>query len=198
VRAALLAGTLMLLARPANAEPEVEPRDPNLVVPTLHALGLMTAMRVSEALIWPEPFAHTDLSEMGRSYQYAFTHWPKFDPNRPAFEWDGDPWYVNGIGHALFGSELYLRARTCNNGVLPALIFAAAASSVWEYGFEANEVQPSALDLVYTPAAGLVFGEARFVGWRAARRISDPGWRAVWTTLLDPFGELERGLGTRC
>jgi len=198
VRSAFVLVSVFLIARPAAAEPESDAGEPSLVIPTLHALGLMTAMRVGEAIIWPEPFAHTDASEMGRSYRDAFTHWPKFDPDRPAFEWDGDPWYVNGIGHALFGSELYLRARTCKNGVLPALIFAAAASSVWEYGFEANEVRPSALDLVYTPAAGLVLGEARFIGWRAARRIGDPGWRAVWTTLLDPFGELERGIGTRC
>lgn len=175
-----------------------EPAEPSLAVPTLHALGLMTGMRLTEAVIWPEPFASTDLSRMGESYERAFTEWPRWDSSQRAFEWDGDAWYINGIGHALFGSELHLRARTCHQSVLSALAFTTAGTLVWEYGFEANGVQPSALDLWYTPAAGLVLGEARFWAWSAARRIGDRHFRGVLTTLLDPFGELERALGTRC
>lgn len=183
---------------PASADATSTPEDGSWTVPTLHALGLMTTMRITEAIIWPEPFADPDLGRMGRSYERAFTEWPRFDSSEPAFQWDGDPWYVNGVGHALFGSELFLRARACHHDVVPALLFTAAGSTVWEYGFEANGVQPSALDLVYTPAAGLVLGEARFWAWSAARRLDDRGWRAVLTGVLDPFGELERALGTGC
>jgi len=200
-----LVAVLSLSARPTWAQPangeatgEDTRAEQSWTVPTLHALGLMTTMRVTEAWIWPEPFADTDLSRMGRSYERAFTEWPRWDSSQRAFEWDGDAWYINGIGHALFGSELYLRARTCKNSVLPALAFTAISSVVWEYGYEANGVQPSALDLWYTPAAGLVLGEARFFAWSAARSIGDRSWRGVLTTVLDPFGELERALGTKC
>lgn len=167
-------------------------------IPSLHALGLMSAMRASEAVLWPEPFAETDLSVIGRHYEAAYTRPPKWDSSRPAFEWDGDPWWLNGFGHALFGSELYLRARTCHNSVLPALAFTAIGSTLWEYGFEANGVRPSGFDLWYTPAAGLVLGEARYLGWSLARRMSDRTWRGILTGVLDPLGELERWAGTKC
>jgi hypothetical protein len=187
--------TVLLLTGGAALPPE---DDPSWSIPSLHALGLMTTMRLTEAVIWPEPFADTDLSRMGRSYEAAFTRPPKWDSSKAAFEWDGDPWWVNGIGHALFGSELYLRARTCKNSILPALAFTAISSTVWEYGFEANGVRPSGLDLWYTPAAGLVLGEARYLGWTLARSIGDRTWRGVLTGVFDPFGELERWAGTRC
>ncbi len=155
-------------------------------------------MRLTEAVIWPDPFAETSLSRAGESYEEAFEKPPKWDSHARFLEWDGDPWYVNGIGHALFGSELYLRARTCQNGVLGAFLFAAAGSTLWEYGFEANAVRPSGLDLWYTPTAGLILGEARYAAWASARTLRDGGWRSVFTTVLDPFGELERALGTPC
>lgn len=188
---------VLLLSGPVEA-PAAVADEQSWTIPSLHALGLMTTMRLGEAVIWPEPFADTDLARMGRSYEAAYTQPPKWDSSRRAFEWDGDPWWVNSIGHALFGSELYLRARTCHHGVLPALAFTAIGSTVWEYGFEANGVRPSALDLWYTPAAGLVLGEARYQGWRLARGIGDRTWRGLLTGVLDPFGELERWAGTKC
>lgn len=196
---------VLLLAGPAPAAeaapapaPAPDELEQSWTVPSLHALGLMTTMRATEAVIWPEPFADTDLSRIGQSYEAAYTKPPKWDSSRRAFEWDGDPWWVNGVGHALFGSELYLRARTCKNSILPALAFTAIGSTVWEYGFEASGVRPSGFDLWYTPAAGLVLGEARYLGWTLARRIGQRTWRGVLTGVLDPFGELERWAGTRC
>lgn len=171
---------------------------PNLWIPTLHATLLMTGMRVSEALIWPEVFAETEPSIIGERYQRAFTQPPKWDSSQRAFEWDGDAWYINVVGHGLFGSELYLRARQCRLGVLGSLVFTTAASAVWEYGFEANGVRPSGLDVWYTPLSGAVFGELRYAGWRAAAGIQSGGLRQTLRTILDPFGELERAFGARC
>ena len=176
--------------------------DPELgdswTVPVVHGLSLMTAMRVAEAFIWPEPFADLEPGRVGERYEAAFTQPPKWDSSARAFEWDDDPWWLNAGGHALFGSELYLRARVCRRNVGEALLLTTAGSTLWEYGFEANGVRPSGLDLWYTPAAGLVLGEARYQGFRAARRLQAPAWRAVLTTILDPFGQLERALGTPC
>lgn len=187
-----------LVLATGSAFAQTEEHEETWTVPTLHGLGLMTGMRVGAAVIWPEPFAEVSLSAWGEAYEQAYTRPPKWDSSARAFEWDGDPWYVNGIGHALFGSELYLRARTCKKNVVEALLFTTAGSAVWEYAFEANAVRPSALDLVYTPAAGLVLGESRFLLWSAARRLDDPGWRSVLSAVLDPFGELERALDTPC
>lgn len=171
---------------------------PFLAPPILHALGLMTAMRTTEAYLWPQPFAVTDRVQLGLHYQAAFSQLPLWDRSRPVFEADGDRWQINVFGHGLFGSELYLRARTCRLPAWQALLFTGVASATWEYGFEANGVRPSALDLTFTPAAGLLLGEARFQGWRAARRLTPGPLRSTLSALLDPLGDLERALGSPC
>jgi hypothetical protein len=175
--------------------PEPEARE-SWRVPSLHALGLMTVMRSSEAYLWPEPFA--DTARFGYHYQRAFTQPPLWESSRPLFEKDGDRWQLNVIGHGLFGSELYLRARACRKPWWQALLFTGAASTLWEYGFEANGVRPSALDLVYTPAAGLMLGEGRFQVLRLARGMASGTARTTLRAIVDPLGELERLLGTPC
>jgi hypothetical protein len=175
-----------------------EPPQANLTVPTLHALGLMTVMRTTEAFLWPDPFGDFDRKAMGKSYRAAWTEPPKWDDDRDAFEWDGDNWYLNSVGHGLFGSELYLRARMCHLGPVGSLLFTATASAVWEYGFEATHVQPSALDLVYTPAAGIVFGEFRYQLWHMAEAVEDSTSRRVIRFLVDPLGGVQRGLSSPC
>jgi hypothetical protein len=188
-------------AAPAKREPERaleangETR-PDLVIPLAHVTALMTVMRLTESYLWPDPFSRTE--HFAAHYEEAFTKAPIFDSARGAFEWDGDPWVINTLGHGLFGSELYMRARTCHLPWYGALAFAAASSTVWEYAFEGNGVRPSALDLVYTPLAGAVLGEARYMTWRAARTIRSPALRGTVRALVDPFGETERALGTGC
>lgn len=163
--------------------------------PIAHSLALMAGLRGIEAYLYPEPFARTDPGFWGERYRDAFTKPPLFDAGRPLFRWDGDPWPINVIGHGLMGSEYYARARVCRASAFGAFVFAAGASAVWEYGFEANGVRPSGLDLVYTPLAGVALGEARYQAWRAAAGVASPGWRRVLRGALDPFGELERGAG---
>ena len=171
---------------------------PNLAVPVVHSLGLMTGMRLTEAYLWPTPFAATDRVTIAQHYQAAFSRPPLWDGSRPLFREDGDRWQINVIGHGLFGSELYLRARSCRLPVWQALLFTGMASATWEYGVEASGTRPSALDLVYTPVAGLVLGEARFLTWRAARTLSPGPLRTVLSAAIDPLGDLERALGTPC
>jgi hypothetical protein len=154
-------------------------------------------MRVGAAMLWPDPFADFSLNSMGQSYEAAYTLPPRWDGDRKAFEWDGDRWPINVIGHGLFGSELYLKARQCRHSEWLALAVAAGGSVAWEYAIEASAVRPSGLDLVYTPLAGALLGEARFWGYRWARSLSG-GSRAFLATLFDPLGEFERALGTDC
>lgn len=182
---------------PAESPPVIAPEPTaDLVVPLGHAVALMTVMRLGEAVIWPDPFARTQ--HFAAHYEEAFTRPPIFDSSRRAFEWDGDPWYVNTLGHGLFGSELYLRARMCHLQWYGALAFAAASSTVWEYAFEGNGVRPSALDLVWTPLAGGALGEGRYQLWQAAAGIRGAALRGTIRAVVDPFGEMERALGTGC
>lgn len=164
----------------------------------MHTTSLFVVMRTAEAALWPIPFADTRPSFWLENYKEAFTRPPVFDPSTRAFEWDHDHWTVNVLGHGLLGSELFYRPRRCGASRLEAFLFAASASAVWEYAFEANGVRPSALDLAYTPLAGLVLGEARYLGWSLAGDVRDATWRGVLRGILDPLGELSRTLGTRC
>jgi hypothetical protein len=198
--AALTDAAAPTLGPPAPPEPppavaSAEPR-PDLVVPILHGLVLMTGMRVAESFLYPDPFFRTE--HFAAHYEEAFSKPPLFDSSRRAFEWDRDPWTINVLGHGLFGSELYVRARMCRLPWYGALVFAAAGSTLWEYGFEANGVRPSALDLVYTPLAGMALGEARYLLWRAADDVGLPRLRTVIRGALDPFGEVERAFGAGC
>lgn len=170
--------------------PSARTMAPNIVVPALHDFALMAVMRTTETFLWPDPFARPE--HFGAHYEEAFTRAPIFERDRPFFQWDGDPWFINGVGHALFGSELYLRARQCDFGALGAFASAAVTSAIWEYAFEANGVRPSALDLVWTPFAGALFGELRYQGYRHLARGN------VFRVILDPLGEAERALGTKC
>lgn len=172
------------------------PDAPELAVPVVHAVALMTGMRIAESILYPDPFSRPQ--HFAAHYRDALTKLPIFDTARRPFEWDGDPWPINVFGHGLFGSELYLRARTCRLPWYGALAFAAASSTVWEYAFEGNGVRPSALDLVYTPLAGIALGEGRFVLWRAAGAVEGRALRGVLRAAVDPFGEIERGLGAGC
>ena len=158
----------------------------------------MTAMRISEAYLWPHPFAEVNRATLTLHYHEAFSLPPRWDGSLPLFEEDGDRWQINVVGHGLFGSELYLRARTCRLPAWQALLFTGVASATWEYVIEGSGTRPSALDLTFTPAAGLLLGEARFQGWRAVRRLSRGALRSTLSAVLDPLGDIERALGAPC
>ncbi len=195
-----LACTAASSARAADPAPghSLAPQPPLIAPPILHALGLMTAMRLSEAYLWPHPFAEPSRAALAFHYGEAFSRPPRWNSSLALFEEDGDRWQINVLGHGLFGSELYLRARTCRLPAWQALLFTGLASATWEYGIEANGTRPSALDLTFTPAAGILFGEARFQGWRAARTLPNGPLRSALSAFLDPLGDLERALGSPC
>ncbi|HWA73582.1 MAG TPA: DUF3943 domain-containing protein [Polyangiaceae bacterium] len=185
-------------ARDTSVPSEAGPTRFNLEIPLAHTGALLFGMRATETALWPKPFAYITTRSWWEHYREAFTRPPLFDSDARAFEWDHDRWTLNVFGHGLLGSELYFRPRRCGASPLAALAFAAGASVAWEYAFEGNGVRPSALDLVYTPLAGLVLGEGRYWGVRLARGIGNRPLRATLSTLLDPLGEFERGLGAEC
>lgn len=172
----------------------VSPRfteEPRYARPFVHAAALFTTMRTVEAFLWPHPFAETHA--IGERWAETFTTAPRFDPKRRAFEWDGDAWYINAVGHTLLGMELHFRARQCGFGWAGSLAFTTGASAVWEYLFEGNAVRASALDLVWTPLAGLALGEARYALFRAAPK------NFFVRFLVDPLGGLDHAVtGEAC
>ncbi len=191
----LLVAAVAQEAKEPVATPIPAPR-PEVIVPAVHGLALLTVMRTTEAVLWPDPFARPRY--FGAHYEEAVTKPPIFDPHKPFMRWDGDPLFINVVGHGVFGSELYLRARQCRFGWAGSFAFAAATSAVWEYAFEGSGVRPSTQDLIYTPIAGLVLGEARYQIHRLAGGLESRGARGVVRAVVDPLGELERAGGTDC
>ncbi|MBU8898025.1 DUF3943 domain-containing protein [Corallococcus sp. H22C18031201] len=201
---ALVTVLLLLSARAPETDAPLPPDAPvrNWRVPVLHTTGLMLVMRGSLSVLYPRDFDPTRVKENLRHLRDSYSHPPEFRAHAPAFEWDGDPWVLNTVGHGLFGSEVYLRTRQCGHGVLPSLLTAAIASTLWEYGVEAWHKRPSAQDLVWTPLAGALLGEGRFRlhHWLATSGGEPPGGaRTVLMFVVDPLGEAERrALDTDC
>lgn len=171
-------------------------------VPALHTAGVMLGMRVSLSVRWPRDFDPTRVRESLQQLRHSYTRAPDFRPHASAFEWDGDPWFLNTVGHGLFGAEVYTRSRQCGHDPLPSLLATTLASTAWEYGIESWHKQPSAQDLVWTPLAGALLGEGRFQlhRWLSTSHGGHPGAvRTVLMFVVDPLGELERRvLDTDC
>jgi hypothetical protein len=197
MRAVVTALALTVSLAPSAARAQERPGRESWLVPSLHAVGLLTAERVGAMLVWQHAFSLEDTDRDLRFVREAYTSPPLFDPHRRFFEWDGDRWSINLWGHGLMGSELYLRARQCGHGALPSLAFTAAASAFWEYGVEVWNAHPSVNDLLWTPLGGALLGELRLVVWEAAARLPR-GVRAVVRVVVDPLGELERVAGSPC
>jgi hypothetical protein len=190
------AALLVLALAAADAPAAAEPREPDWSVPARHAGAVLLGMRLSVAAAWPEAYDPTRVAAMGEQLELAYTLPPERRSGRTLLESDGDPWWLNGFGHGLFGAEIYGRTRQCGHGPLAAFAATALASALWEYGLEAPHKRPSAVDLVWTPVVGGLLGEGRFRlhRWLAARGS------ARWLLFaVDPFGETERRvLGAGC
>ncbi|HET9449472.1 MAG TPA: DUF3943 domain-containing protein [Aggregicoccus sp.] len=187
--------------RAAAPPPGLSEEQPRWTVPVLHSVGVVLGMRAGLSALWPRAYDPSRLREGVRQLGAAYTRPPEFHRGVPLLESDGDPWLLNTVGHGLFGSEVYGRARHCGHSALASLAGAAVASTAWEYSLEALHQRPSALDLVWTPLAGALLGEGRFRLHRLVRGHGErvgPLRRALLVA-LDPLGEAERGLlGTDC
>jgi len=174
---------LLLTAATALADPlfpEVvetppEPRDP----PRRLALGWMTIGFVSVQFAAVATHHDDDAwTDEGHTFEDGWTTAPT---------WDDDSFFYNGVLHPWVGSEYYLAARNRDWNIWGSLAYSAALSTFYEYVAENLIQQPSANDLLVTPLAGALLGEARFALKRKIRRHpqSVPGAR-FWIILLDP------------
>jgi len=191
-RALSLAGQALVAPSTVPSRPPPRPR---WLVPTLHAGGLLLVLRASASLAWPQTYDLTRVSRNADTFARSWSSAPAFDTRRGFFEWDGDPWPLNLVGHGLMGSELYLRYREAHHPWWVAGLMTLAFTFVWEYLIEGWHKQPSGIDLLWTPTGGALLGEGRYQLYRLARRRLRPSaGRHVLLYLLDPLGQLERDL----
>jgi hypothetical protein len=156
-----------------------------------HILVVDGFMYLGMASIWPDAFAPSASSSS--QFNRSWTSPPQWNRHGSLFELDGDPWPINALLHATYGSEAFLAARSFGHNPLVAFLYTAGATVTWEYLIEGWFQQPSAIDLMWTPFAGAVLGELRYqLLLLANKKISNKGWRITVMTLLDPLGQLER------
>ncbi len=180
---------------PASHGPE-SPREPcgkRVDLPFLRIAFLQVGMQVTAAALWPEGYNPITVRKNAHQFASSWTSPPEFHFDEPFFGSDGDWWYFNVFAHGLYGSEAYLAGRVWGHGLLVSTAYAIFATLTWEYLIESWYKPPSAIDLVWTPMAGILLGELRYRLLGAAnRRIRNPALRITVRVLLDPLGELER------
>jgi hypothetical protein len=77
------------------------------------------------------------------------------------FRFDQDRFNTNAVGHPVAGLVYYQIARGSGFGVGASFLASVAASTAWKYFGESNQ-KLSINDLIVTPAAGWVLGEASY------------------------------------
>lgn len=162
-------------------------------LPFVRIAFVQTLMQVGAGALWSDGYSPVRV-RVNRAQFYQTWHSPPEYRRTPnIFASDGDWWYFNVFAHGLFGSEGYLAARGLGHGPTVSFLYGLFASTTWEYLVEGFYKQPSAIDLLWTPAFGALLGELRYQAYRlVTTRISNRPTRLVLQLLLDPLGKLQR------
>ncbi|MBN8216117.1 MAG: DUF3943 domain-containing protein [Spirochaetes bacterium] len=157
---------------------EIPVSKPNLLVPTAVVVGTLGLALAAWTQVNP------------RISQFEEIGWDRYVRNitRPP-RWDHDYWVLDYIAHPLVGSETFLLCRNEGFPFFTSLLFSAASSALWEFGFEAVAERPSVQDLILTPLIGSLIGEFRFQSGRSLRRSESlpPLARTILCALIDPI-----------
>lgn len=186
------AAALVLLtspSRPAAASlsatnetslPPPVPRHP-LVVTLIEELG---ALSVQAAWYW----THSKYWS-GGGKDVTVNHFMSNLVSYDRFVLDADHFNTNGAGHPLAGAVAYQIARGNGMSVGESFLMSFSSAIVWKYLGEFDQ-RISVNDIIMTPAAGWVIGEATY---RIGRLFAggDPGiFNCLGTAVLSPFAAL--------
>jgi Domain of unknown function (DUF3943) len=111
---------------------------------------------------------------------------------------DQDHWYWNYLGHPVNGAEYYLLARNRGLKWWQSFLYSTLQSTIWEFGPEAVYERASVQDLIITPLAGSLIGEARYqlkkllVNKNTGK--AEKRWKKVLLVMLDPIDAISGGL----
>ena len=190
----LLSQQALAEAPPTPIQQPIEAEAPDWLLPSCHSAAILVATRAGLSLLWPEAYDPSQFASNWESFKGSYSGLPEFDSQAAFFEWDGDPWPINLLGHGLMGAEFYLSHRRAGHSWVVALGMSAAWSSLWEYGIESWYQQPSGIDLLWTPLGGALIGEGRYQLLTWVEDMEASAGRKALLYLIDPLGELERDL----
>lgn len=183
------------LELPSPQQPRLTLQSPShsdWLTPSLHSGFVLLLSHTLVSSLWSEAFDPTQVSRNWVQFKQSYRMVPVFDLSEDFFEWDGDGWSVNLVGHGLMGSEFYLQHRAAHHSPLTSVIMAFAWSTLWEYGVESWYKPPSGIDLVWTPLGGALIGEGRYQLYRLAQNIENNTLKNIALSVVDPFGQLRR------
>jgi len=143
------------------------------------SLGLL-AVLPSHISQWESVSSSTYRSNFRR----AFTSPPVFD---------NDKWYINYIGHPYQGTLFYNAVRSQDANIWQSSLFTLGHVFVWEYVIEAGLEQPSIQDLIVTPLAGILLGEATHRATIAMARNGFRWYEVAAVIILNPMFALNNG-----
>ena len=140
-----------------NEENDTESPSKNPPRPYLRVfLGELTFLALQGAWYW----GHQEPSESEIAVGSGSTWGAKLFSDR-YFTFDQDKFNTNAVGHPVAGLLYYQIARGSGLGAGGSFLAAVAASTAWKYFGEMNQ-KISINDLIVTPAAGWVLGEASY------------------------------------
>jgi hypothetical protein len=153
---------------------------------TAHFMGYQLAII---GVLWVAPTSisgWTDETKEDFSFQ-------QYKDNVRQIVWDKDDWWINYVLHPYWGGAYYVRAQRRGFGPVGSFWYAAALSSIYEFGAEAFFEEPSIQDLIVTPVAGYFVGKY-FMEVRANIEKTPAGQRSrtdkFILVMTDPMGAL--------
>jgi hypothetical protein len=161
--------------RDASADVKVAPA-PNLWLPLVEISLYNVLLSAFNAAVFREPWTRVT--------------WLTLTTNlRGGWQFDGDDFEINNVGHPYQGAQPFQAARSSGFGFWPSMGAAVLSSVIWEIGGEA--LPPSINDQITTGFGGAFLGEAlRRAGLALMEWPSDlsPWARLFGRILLDPSG----------
>jgi hypothetical protein len=148
-----------------------------------------------------------ELGALGIQAAWYWGHMKHTSPDDVSFSWqtwreklfsddyivfDDDRFRTGGLGHPFAGALYYQIARGNGFGVAGSFAWTFASSTVWQYVGEWN-TKPSTNDLLITPAAGWLIGEATFRLGRFFAEGQPTVGNCIGAVLFAPFAAVNEG-----
>jgi hypothetical protein len=145
----------------------------------IYNTSIMTGLVLSPTWLnqWDNLSTRLKFESMKNQYKNSYTKPPVIDH---------DAYITNYVGHPYQGGYYYNCVRSQGANILQSSLFCLGQTLLWEYVWEAGIEQPSIQDLITTPFAGILVGEACHL---ATIKMSKHGFNTlekVATCIINP------------
>jgi len=133
---------------------------------------------------WENKEEKFKFSSIMQQYKSAYTKPPVFD---------SDLLITNFVGHPYQGGFYYNALRSQGATILQSSVYCLGRALIWEYVWEACIEQPSIQDLITTPLAGILWGEASHVATIAMSKHGFKWYEIAAVCVINPAYAVNNG-----